>query len=90
MNVRTIPGFEPSPESYEPAVRIIRRLDASLDRLGITDPAAADLLTALTAGLIEQQWANDPGGNRWRRLLDRAVDMYATEMGIPRQRKRTR
>jgi hypothetical protein len=90
MNVRTIPGFEPSPESYEPAVRIIRRLDASLDRLGITDPAAADLLTALTAGLIEQQWANDPGGDRWRRLLDRAVDMYATEMGVPRPRKRTR
>jgi AcrR family transcriptional regulator len=90
MNVRTIPGFEPSPESYEPAVRVIQRLHANLDRLGITDPAAADLFTALTGGLVDQQWANDPGGDRWRRLLDRVVDMYATEMGVPRPRRRTR
>ena len=90
MSVRTIPGFEPSAESYEPAVRIIERLHTNLDRLGVTDPAAADLLTALTGGLMAQPWANDPGGDRWRRLLDRAIDMYATEMGVPRPRRRTR
>jgi AcrR family transcriptional regulator len=90
MNLRTIPGFEPSPESYEPAVRIIERLHAALARLRITDPAAADLLTALTAGLVDQQWANDPGGDRWRRLLDRVIDMYANEMGVPSPRRRTR
>jgi AcrR family transcriptional regulator len=90
MNVRTIPGFAPSPESYEPAVRIIQRLHASLARLGVTDPAGADLFTALTGGLVDQQWANDPGGDRWRRLLGRVIDMYATEMGLPRPRRSTR
>lgn len=90
MNTRTIPGFEPSPESYEPAVRVLDRLRANLVRLGIKDDVAVDLFTALTGGLVDQQWANDPGGDRWRRLLDRAVDMYATEMGVPPPEGRTR
>jgi AcrR family transcriptional regulator len=83
MNVRMIPGFMPSPEAYAPAVGVIGRLSADLLRLNITDPAATDLFTALTQGLIDQQWANDPGGDRWRRLLDRVIDMYANEMGLP-------
>lgn len=90
MNVRMIPGFEPSPESYEPAVRVLDRLRTALLRLGIKDDDAVDLFTALTGGLVDQQWANDPGGDRWRRLLDRAVDMYATEMGVPRPERKTR
>ena len=49
----------------------------------MSDEAAADLFTALLAGMVGQQLANDPGGDRWGRLLDRAVDMYATEMNLP-------
>ena len=26
--------------------------------------------------------ANDPGGDRWARLLDRAVDMYLNDLDI--------
>lgn len=90
MNIRMIPGFTPSPAAYAPSVRIAERLDAELARFGITDPAAADLFTALTAGLVDQQWANDPGGDRWRRLLDRVIDMYAEEMGLSRPERRSR
>jgi hypothetical protein len=48
----------------------------------VTDEEAADLLTAIIAGLIDQQLANDPGGDRWARLLDRAMDMYADQVGL--------
>ena len=83
MNVRTIPGFRPTPEAYEPAVRVLGRLRTFLAGLGIEGDELVDLFTALVGGLVEQQWANDAGGNRWRRLLDRAVDMYANEVGLP-------
>ena len=83
MSQRSIPGFEPTEESYQPAVRVLVRLHTLLHDFHIEDDDAADLYTAVVAGLIEQQWANDPGGVRWRRLLDRAIDMYADEMGLP-------
>ena len=35
-----------------------------------------DLYTALVSGLTNQQLANDPGGTRWARLVDRTVDMF--------------
>jgi hypothetical protein len=34
-----------------------------------------DLWTAVATGLVSQQLANDPGGDRWVRLIDRAVAM---------------
>jgi AcrR family transcriptional regulator len=73
---RPIPGFEPSPESYAIAQGSLARLGEELARLGITDPRALDLFTALSAGLASQQISNDPGGDRWIRLIDDAVDMY--------------
>jgi AcrR family transcriptional regulator len=81
MNQRPVPGFTPSDDAYAPSVRSIERLHRLLGTLGITDPDAADLWTALLAGLAGQQNANDPGGERWRRLLPRAVDMYLSEVG---------
>lgn len=89
MNQQTIPGFHPSDEAYQPAVRVLNRLQVELARMGVTDQAAVDLFTAVIAGLVSQQWANDPGGNRWRRLLDRAVDMYATEVGLPASERKS-
>jgi AcrR family transcriptional regulator len=83
MNQLAIPGFEPSPASYAPAVRAIEHLRQTFAGLGVHDEAAVDLYTAITGGLVNQQLANDPGGNRWARLLDRAIDMYADEMGVP-------
>jgi AcrR family transcriptional regulator len=83
MNLRSIPRFTPSPEAYAPAVEVLEQLRCLLMRLGISDETGADLFTALLAGLIDQQLANEPGGDRWARLLDRTVEMYATEMNVP-------
>ena len=77
---RTIPGFTPSPESYGPAIELSARVQALLIELGITDPGAFDLWTALISGLSNQQLANDPGGTRWIGLFDRAVDMFFAEV----------
>ena len=83
MNQRTIPGFEPTPESYAPAVRVLE-LGHRLERdLGLTDPSDFDISTAIIAGMINQQLANDPGGTRWSALLDRAMDIWADGVGLP-------
>lgn len=85
---RTIPGFEPSPESYAPAVEMSARVQALIIELGITDPDAMDLWTALMSGLANQQLANEPGGTRWTRLIDRTVDMFLAEVAPSPQRAR--
>jgi len=83
MNQRTIFGFEPSAESYAPAVATLEVLRAALAAQGVTRQADIDLCVAVVGGLIDAQLANDPGGDRWSRLLDRAVDMLADNLGIP-------
>jgi len=77
---RTIPGFEPSAESYAPAVEMVEGMRALVAAHGITDPDAMDLWTAMIGGLVAQQLSNDPGGSRWARLVDRTVDMFLAEM----------
>lgn len=73
---RSLPGFVPSPEAYAPAEALVTSTTAMFAELGIKDPDALDLYTALVNGIVGQQLANDPEGNRWGRLIDRAVDMY--------------
>ena len=73
---RTIPKFEPSPDAYEPALRILDVVRASLRACGISSGRAFDAWLALTAGIAVQQNANEPGGDRWVRLADELVDMY--------------
>ncbi len=77
MSWRVIPGFEPSPASYAPSVQALERTAELLTGIGITDPDAVDVWSALLTGFVSQQVSNDPGGDRWRRLLDGAVDMFA-------------
>jgi AcrR family transcriptional regulator len=77
---RTIPGFVPSAESYAPAVELRARVQQLLVAGGVTDPDAMDLFTALMSGLTNQQLANDPGGTRWTRLVDRTVDMFLAQV----------
>lgn len=81
MFLRVIPGFTPSEESYALARDAYRRLVELFERMGVTDPGAVDLWTALTTGLASQQLSNDPGGDRWARLLDRAVAMFLAGQG---------
>lgn len=83
LNQRTIPGFEPTPESYAPAVRVLELGRATLASLGVTDRGDFDIWIALIGGLADQQLANDPGGDRFARLLDRALDMWADAVGLP-------
>ena len=71
-----LPGFTPSPESYAPAVRALELTRARLVRIGVPDPAHHDIWTALLTGLVDQQIANDPGGDRWSRLVDEVVAMF--------------
>jgi AcrR family transcriptional regulator len=82
MNLRTVPGFEPSPEAYAPAVEALDVTRRLFERHGITSEEDLDLYTALVGGLVDSQHANDPGGDRWRRLIDRAVDMFVDNLHL--------
>lgn len=71
-----IPGFSPSPNSYALAVRALDSARQLLKRAGVQNPRHLDLWTSLTTGLVDQQISNDPGGDRWIRLIDDAVAMF--------------
>lgn len=73
---RTIPGFEPSAASFALAIEALEALARLFRELGFDDPATLDLATAVASGLAAQQIANDPGGDRWLRLVDDAVEMF--------------
>jgi AcrR family transcriptional regulator len=73
---RTIPGFEPSAEAYEIAVRGLEYVRRCLRACGITSQRGMDAYTAVMAGIVAQQNSNEPGGKRWLRLTDELVDMY--------------
>ena len=73
---RTVPGFEPSAESYAISVAGLQSTMDRLARLGFDDPEVLDLLTAIGTGLADQQISNDPGGDRWIRLIDEAMEMF--------------
>lgn len=75
--LRTIPDFEPSPESYAIAVEVFTRGRSILTGVGLNNPDDFDLWTALVSGLSSQQLANDPGGDRYIRLIDNAVAMFS-------------
>ena len=77
---RTIPDFVPSDESFDVAVGVYESMATRLAGIGITDPEALDLWTAVLTGLTDQQISNDPGGDRWERLIDRTVDMTLREI----------
>lgn len=76
MFLRVIPTFVPSEDSYALAVQVTDLLADTLRQLGITEEAAADLWTATLTGLATQQVSNEPGGQRWLRLVERATDAF--------------
>jgi AcrR family transcriptional regulator len=80
---RTVPGFTPSPGSYALATAHLESFTRLLTGLGMREPRHADLWTALITGLVDQQLTNEPGGDRWARLLDEAVDLFCDHAGIP-------
>lgn len=86
---RTIPGFEPSADSMALAHEALSWAAEALAGIGVRDPQALDLYTALLTGLSDQQISNDPGGDRWGRLLDDALDMFLAHVRPTQRRKRT-
>jgi AcrR family transcriptional regulator len=77
---RTIPDFTPSNESYAVAIDVYEHARKQLATIGLRDEADLDLWTAVLTGLTDQQISNDPGGDRWTRLVDRAIDMLLAEV----------
>lgn len=75
LNQRSIPGFEPSPGAYALAKEAYARMAAPLCAIADASQEDLDLIGAVIGGLISQQLSNEPGGNRWIRLLDDAVDL---------------
>ncbi len=85
---RPVPGFEPSPESYEISVRdmeFAREEFAEAVRLGQLAPEAATddalrLYTVVLSGVISQQLANEPGvsyeDGAFSRLTETAIDLF--------------
>lgn len=73
---RAVPDWEPTPEAYAASQEIYGELAGALADLGITEPDDLDLFTAIVSGLAAQQLANDPSGDRWRRLVGRAGRMF--------------
>jgi AcrR family transcriptional regulator len=83
MFLRAVPGFEPSETSYALARRALDQLASVLADAGAGAPEQIDLWTALVSGLATQQASNDPGGDRWRRLVPAAVDMFLAAQRQP-------
>ena len=72
---RPIAGFEPTPASYAYAEKVMSFVVELLAAAGLDDPGDVDCFVAMVAGLIAAQVSNDPGGDRWINLIDRAVDL---------------
>lgn len=84
---RHIPGFTPSPASYGLAEEALGRAVKFMREAGVTHQGDIDCLVAMTAGLMDAQMSNDPGGNRWTRHLNRLVDLLADD-AIKRSKNR--
>lgn len=82
MNQRTLKDFVPSPESYAHSMTAYEQLHGVLASTGVTEQEDVDLAVAILGGLANAQLANDPGGDRYRRLVPAAVAMYAAHVGI--------
>jgi AcrR family transcriptional regulator len=76
---RHVPGFTPSPKSYALAEEAMAHVIAAMRAAGVTKQGDIDCLVAMTAGLMEAQLANDPGGDRWTRHLNRLVDLLVDD-----------
>jgi AcrR family transcriptional regulator len=79
MFQRPVPGFTPSPEAYAPAEAVLGGAVKLMHEAGVTAQADIDCIVAMTAGLIDAQMSNDPGGNRWTRHLNRLVDLLVDD-----------
>jgi AcrR family transcriptional regulator len=78
---RPVPGFIPAPEHVGQAMGFLDQTRQIATAAGIASDAAFDLFMATTRGLIDMQIANEPGGDRWTRLVDEAVGILTAHFG---------
>lgn len=78
---RVVPDWSPSPEAYAVSEASYERMVERLAPLGIAGERELDLWTAMTGGLAAQQLANDPAGDRWRRLSRDMAEMFLDHLG---------
>jgi len=78
---RPIPGFAPTPESFQITVAALAGTRADMEAAGVHGERLLDLWRAVITGLVSLQIANDPGGDRWTRLQDDAFDMFFAHFG---------
>jgi AcrR family transcriptional regulator len=76
---RHLPGFTPSPESYSLAEAALGGAAKLMREAGVVHGGDIDCIVAMTAGLMDAQMSNDPGGNRWTRHLNRLVDLLVDD-----------
>ena len=88
MNQRMVTDFEPTAESYAPSVQVMELFRARMAAFGVRSASDIDLMAAIVGGLIDAQFANDPGGDRFIKQLPRTVDMFADDLGLPGPRLR--
>jgi len=98
---RPIPGFQPSPESFALAQRLVRRSRADLATAvlqGTLAPTADSdevfrLFTSLSAGLCSQQLANEPDSTYesglYTSLTDQVLDMFVQHYAPPSRKARS-
>ena len=77
---RHVPNFVPSSESYMLAEDVLAQFGKLMHEVGVTDSGDIDCIVAVTAGIMETQLSNDPGGNRWTRHLNRLVDLLVDDV----------
>ena len=61
------------------AERFFRRNNRERHDAGVTRQGDIDCVVAVTAGLVDAQLSNDPGGRRWTRHLNRLVDLLVDD-----------
>jgi len=76
---RHVPDYTPSPESYALAGEVLGGAVALMNDAGVTRQGDIDCIVALTAGLVDAQLSNDPGGRRWTRHLNRLIDLLVDD-----------
>src|SRR5438105_6415969 len=76
MLQRPVPGFTPSAEAMAVSQTVYDSMRGALTSFGVTRQQDVDLIDSLLLGLAGNQVANEPGGTRYVRLADEAVDLF--------------
>ena len=87
---RPIPGFVPSPQSLAIGLTGLAETRQVAEAAGLRGQQAFDLFMATMRGLAAMQIANEPGGDRWVRLVDEAVDILVTHYASSVQKRSSR